>query len=82
MFGGEQHAIGERMIREGPPQCMGFASFLDYLNCTPDPSICALKSDVEALGHGLEEALPRLTELQHALIDLVLFLDPAAVRFP
>ena len=84
VFGGEQHAIGERMIREGPrgPQCMGFASFLDYLNCAPDPLICALKSDVESLGHGLEEALPRLTELQHALIDLVLFMDPAAVRFP
>jgi hypothetical protein len=84
VFGGEQHAIGERMIREGPrgPQCMGFASFLDYLNCSPDPLICALKADVEALGHGFEEALPRLTELQHALIDLVLFLDPEAVRFP
>jgi hypothetical protein len=84
VFGGEQHAIGERMIREGPrgPQCMGFASFLDYFNGSPDPLLNALKSDVEALGHGLEEARPRLTELQHALIDLVVFLDPAAVRFP
>jgi len=84
VFGGEQHAIGERMILEGPrgPQCMGYASFLDYLARSPDPLICALKSDVESLGNGLHESLPRLTELQHSLIDLVVFLDPTAVRFP
>jgi hypothetical protein len=84
VFGGEQHAIGERMIWEGPrgPQCMGYASFLDYLKSDPDPLICALKADVESLGACLEEALPRLTELQHSLIDLVVFLDPEAVRFP
>ncbi|HEX9198955.1 MAG TPA: hypothetical protein VF865_05315 [Acidobacteriaceae bacterium] len=84
VFGGEQHAIGERMIWEGPrgPQCMGFATFLDYLMGNPDPLICALKSDVEALGAHLEDALPRLTELQHSLVDLVMFLDPEAIRFP
>jgi hypothetical protein len=84
VFGGEQHAIGERMIWEGPrgPQCMGFASFLDYLEGRPNPLICALRADVESLGASLEEAMPRLTELQHSLIDLVVFLDPEAVRFP
>lgn len=84
VFGGEQHAIGERMIREGPrgPQCIGFASFLDYLHGSPDSLICALKTDVEALGACLDHALPRLTELQHSLIDLVMFLDPEAIRFP
>ncbi len=84
VFGGEQHAIGERMIWEGPrgPQCMGFASFLDYIKGGPDPLICALKVDIESLGPRLEEAVPRLTELQHSLIDLVVFLDPGAVRFP
>ena len=84
VFGGEQHAIGERMIWEGPrgPQCMGYASFVDYLNGSPDPLICALKADVELLGTRLAEAMPRLTELQHSLIDLVAFLDPGAVRFP
>lgn len=84
VFGGEQHAIGERMIWEGPrrPQCMGFAAFFDYLKGSPDSLICALQADVESLGTGLEKALPRLTELQHSLIDLVVFLDPEAVRFP
>jgi hypothetical protein len=84
VFGGEQHAIGERMIFEGPrgPQCMGFASFLDYLKGGPDALICALQADVESLGSRIEEALPRLSELQHCLVDLVDFLDPGAVRFP
>lgn len=84
VFGGEQHAIGERMIFEGPrgPQCMGFGSFLDYLKGKPDALISALLADVEALGTGLEEAMPRLTELQHCLVDLVDFLDPGDVRFP
>jgi hypothetical protein len=84
VFGGEQHAIGERMIREGPcgPQCIGYASFLDYLKSDPDPLICALETDVQSLTTCLEQALPRLTELQHSLIDLVVFLDPAEVRFP
>ena len=84
VFGGEQHAIGERMIREGPrgPQCMGFASFLDYLKGSPDPLICAVRADIESLGIHLAEAIPRLTQLQHSLIDLVVFLDPEAVRFP
>ena len=84
VFGGEQHAIGERMIWEGPrgPQCMGFASFLDYVKGSPDPLICALEADIESLGARLEEAMPRLTALQHSLIDLVVFLEPGAVRFP
>jgi hypothetical protein len=84
VFGGEQHAIGERMIHEGPrgPQCIGYASFLDYLKADPDPLICALENDVQSLGMQLQQALPRLVELQHSLIDLVVFLDPQAVRFP
>src|SRR5450631_1813784 len=85
VFGGEQHEIGERMIREGPrgPQCMGYASFLDYFKQGDhDPLFDALENDVKALGANLEQALPRLAALQNALVDLVVFLDPEAVRFP
>ena len=84
VFGGEQHAIGERMIREGPrgPQCVGYAAFIDYLTGAPDPLVCALERDIQALSARWEQALPRLIELQHALIDLVVFLDPAEIRFP
>jgi hypothetical protein len=84
VFGGEQHEIGERMIREGPrgPQCMGYASFLDYLNGEHDPLINAIGQDVRGLEANLEKALPRLVALQNALVDLVVFLDRQAVRFP
>ena len=84
VFGGEQHEIGERMILEGPrgPHCMGYASFLDYLKGEHDPLINAIGEDVRELGGNLENALPRLVALQNALVDLVVFLDPQAVRFP
>ena len=84
VFGGEQHAIGERMIQEGTrgPQCMGFASFLASIENGPTPLIAALTADVSALETCLEAAMPRLTELQNALVELVIFLDPEAIRFP
>jgi len=84
IFAGEQRAIGERLIREGPrgPECMGYASFLDYYKAHPDPLLCALEAEIASLGPSLERALPRLVALQHSLIDLLAFLDPAEVRFP
>ena len=84
IFAGEQRAIGERLIREGPrgPECMGYASFLDFCKQHPDPLLCAVETDVAALGAHLRQALPRLIALQHALVDLLVFLDPSSVRFP
>jgi hypothetical protein len=57
VFGGEQHAIGERMIWEGPrgPQCLGFASFLDYLNRSPDPLIYVLNPTSSRCGTDLKK---------------------------
>src|SRR5271166_1876572 len=48
IFAGEQRAIGERLIREGPrgPECMGYASFLDYYKAHPDPLLCALEAEI------------------------------------
>jgi hypothetical protein len=84
IFAGEQRAIGERIIREGPrgPECMGYASFLDSLKANPDPLLSALETEIASLAVSLEKALPRLVALQHALVDLLAFLDPAEVRFP
>jgi len=84
IFAGEQRAIGERIIREGPrgPGCLGYASFLDCYKAHPDPLLCALEADIALLGTNLPQALPRLTALQHSLIDLLDFLDPKYVRFP
>ncbi len=84
IFAGEQRAIGERLIREGPsgPECMGYASFLDFYKEHPDPLLTAVEADVTGLGANLPQALPRLVALQHALVDMLDFLDPKFVRFP
>ena len=84
IFAGEQRAIGERLMCEGPggPRCMGYASFLDFCQQHPDSLLTALEAEITALGSSVERATPRLVALQHALIDLLTFLDPDAVRFP
>lgn len=85
IFAGEQRAIGERLIREdqsGAPKCMGYASFVDFYKEHPDPLLSALEAEIRSLGTSLEQARPRLVALQHALVDLLAFLDPDFVRFP
>src|SRR5271165_220860 len=84
IFAGEQRAIGERLIRNDPrgPECMGYASFLDFYKEHRDPLLCAVEADVATLGASLPRALPRLVALHHALVDLLDFLDPSFVRFP
>ena len=84
IFTGEQRAIGERMIREGPrgPDCLGYASFLEQIAKANDPLIEALRADTRALASDLPGARPRLIALQNALIDLLAFLDPQYIRFP
>jgi len=84
VFAGEQRALGERMIVETPhgAECLGYAAFLDRLKLGADPLVEALRTDLQALGAGLDAARLRLTDLQHALIDLLDFLDPQCQRFP
>lgn len=84
IFAGEQRAIGERVIRDGNrgSECMGYASFLDFYTAQQDPLLHAVEADVATLGTNLPQALPRIVALQHALIDLLDFLDPSFVRFP
>jgi hypothetical protein len=84
VFAGEQRAIGERMVREGPRglECLGYAAYLDQVAKGGDRLIEALRGDVRAVSAHLPAARPRLVALQHALIDLLAFLDPDFVRFP
>lgn len=84
IFAGEQRALGERLIRDAQrgPECMGYASFLDFYKANPDPLLCALEAEILALGTSLDRARPRLVALQHALLDLLAFLDPSFIRFP
>jgi len=84
VFAGEQRAIGERMIREGTRglECLGYAAYLDQLATSKDRLLEALRADVRTASVRLVPARPRLVAIQHALIDLLAFLDPDFVRFP
>lgn len=84
VFAGEQRAIGERMVREGPRdlECLGYAAYLDQVAKGSDRLIKALRGEVRAVSAHLPAARPRLVALQLALGDLLAFLDPYFIRFP
>lgn len=84
VFAGEQRAIGERMVQVGPRglECIGYGAFLDRTQAGIDDLTRALMADVRALHVSLPLARPRLIALQHALINLLEFLDPDYIRFP
>lgn len=84
LFRGEQRAIGEVMITLRPGggktiyECIGYAEFVKRL---ADPNFARwfarLQNDIEQLGaNPAVETKQRLVNLQHALIDLIDFLDP------
>lgn len=84
IFAGEQRAIGESLIVEGPrgPECIGYGKFLRGLKVKKNPLVEAARQDVAKLRDDLEGARPRLIALQNAVINLLEFLDPRYVRFP
>ncbi|GAA2082337.1 hypothetical protein GCM10009801_42000 [Streptomyces albiaxialis] len=84
LFRGEQRAIGETVIAPGEGDtCIGYAEFSRRLD--EDPVFAAWYA-------GLTESIrefaarptrpDRLIRLQHALMDLIDFLDPQVERFP
>ncbi len=89
-FRGEQRALGELMIvdqRTGDGgnrrQCMGYAQFRTRLR--DDESFAEwfrpLCRDAGSLTDGDGQTYERLTKLQHALVDLIDFLDDPPARF-
>lgn len=87
---GQQRALGELMIptssgADGAPRrhCIGYAAFVGRLR--EDPVFARwfepLCGDVSALVEEDTSGSPRLTRLQHALVDLIEFLDDPPVRF-
>ena len=84
VFAGEQRAIGERMIQANlrGVDCLGYADFLEAVEDNRIPLASDIDSDVEQLAENSLFAKRRLTEVQHALVDLVYFCDPEHVRFP
>jgi hypothetical protein len=85
----QQRAIGEIMICdrssiEAPLETMGYAQFIKSLE-NPDFShwFSKIQKDVESLSNELwMEHVERLIRVQHALIDLINFLDPRFTRIP
>jgi hypothetical protein len=61
---------------------MGYGAFLKAFSYDANPLIDALREDVKLLDSSLGQATERLTNLQHALIDLLNILDPEYIRFP
>lgn len=94
LFRGEQRAIGEimlspRTLSEAQNyECIGFATFVQRLK-EPEFSqwFVKLQQDIEKIANSenrLDTELyeQRLIKLQHALIDLIDFLDENCIRFP
>jgi hypothetical protein len=87
LFNGEQRAIGEIMTcaTEGSPRqvCLGYARFVERQD---EPAFAQwftrLRSDVERLAAEPGRHDERLRGLQHALVDLIVFLDEGKGRLP
>jgi len=61
---------------------MGYGAFLTTFTKGKNPLIDAIKADILSLETASGQANERLTNLQHALIDLLAMLDPNFLRFP
>jgi hypothetical protein len=76
----EQREIGERMvsITNGEMCCKGYSEFLDLLN-REDAPICfsRLRDRVITMLDNWGPEAEKLVRIQHALVDMVKFLDPA-----
>lgn len=84
VFAGEQRALGEIMLKsqDGRAMCIGYGEYLTSEFKNSDLLVLTLTDDVISLAEGLQDANERLKKLQHALIDLLTFLDPECIRFP
>ncbi|WP_020533539.1 hypothetical protein [Flexithrix dorotheae] len=80
---GEQRAIGEIMIEKSDQRllCIGYAEFRDKMNDSKFSFwFDTLVASIEVLAKNPESKLKRMIMLQHALIDLIDFLDPDSIR--
>lgn len=91
MFRGEQRAVGELMMDRSQVgeqgtvrQCIGFAAFTDRLEQDSRFArwFAHLEQDIQRLAASPASEQERLVALQHALMDLIDFLDDPPARFP
>jgi hypothetical protein len=83
IFRGEQRAIAEKMILadNDKPACIGYASFVEAQDQEFRKWFRQLEKDIAHLSEDLTSHSQRLQQLQHALIDLLDYLDPDYIRF-
>ena len=90
LFKGQQRAIGEIMMQSASRlgderlETLGYAAFLTHQKEPEfDRWLAHLRADVDELAHGPDgDRDQRLRALQHALVDLIDFLDPGHIRVP
>ncbi|WP_261369121.1 hypothetical protein [Yersinia rohdei] len=82
-FTGEQRAIGERMLTltKYGFNCIGYGEFIKANSFINEPFFIELRNEVFGITKNINSYRARLLKLQHALIDLINFLDPNEVRF-
>lgn len=83
LWSGEQRAVGEALIEvhDGKRGVMGYGPFLERLALDTSTFFLRLKADVESLATGCVDTLDRLSAIQHALVDMLDFLDPDCQQF-
>ncbi|MEV0250845.1 hypothetical protein AB0H76_29920 [Nocardia sp. NPDC050712] len=89
VFRDQQRAIGEIMLEPIEDElrrhdCIGFATFVERFDGEPTFTrwFARLGAEVADLMEPAPARLDRMIELQRALVDLIVFLDPRGVRFP
>lgn len=82
----EQREIGQRMITTSSNSslhCIGYSEFIDMMKKDDIPAcFTRLQTITERLLEAPEREMARLTAIQHALVDLIAFLDPKAAWVP
>ena len=78
----EQREIAQRMLNVSSNsnlRCLGYAEFIDMMKKSNVPACFSrLEEITKKLLENPENEIARLTAIQHALIDLIVFLDPEA----
>lgn len=83
VFRGEQRAIGELMVvaQDHVDTCIGYAAFVAKRDESFRSWFEPLRQSVDTLATDLKSDNGRLVALQHALIELIEYLDPERIRF-
>jgi hypothetical protein len=83
VFRGEQRAVGELMIVSKGEQnfCMGYAAFVERKEPEFTRWFDPIRKSIDELAGDPSSGRERLRLLQHALVDLIDYLDPCYMRF-